>query len=158
MNAAIASAVALILGSIALGGGIYETLIVDAAWPGNLALIQPKRGVLNRKIFWMLIHPLFELALLLSAWMCWSYAPVRLWVIVALAGHFVARAWSFAYFIPRALRFEKLDGLTPEDLRLAKRWIAFSRFRPFLEALSVAALAMILLHFVLQFAGVSPGR
>jgi hypothetical protein len=158
LGAAIASCLALILGSLALGGGIYETLVVDAAWPGNLGLIQPKRGGLNRKVFWMLVHPLFEVALLVSAWMCWSNASVRLWVIVALVGHFAARAWSFAYFIPRALRFEKLDELTPEELRSATRWIKLSKFRPPLEAISVAALAMVLLHILLNFAGAVAGK
>jgi hypothetical protein len=153
LSAAVAVCFALILGSFALGGGIYETLVVDAAWPGNLALIQPNRGGLNRKIFWMLIHPLFEVALLVSAWMNWSDRSVRLWVIVALVGHFSARVWSFAYFIPRALRFEKLEKLTPEDVRSAKRWIKLSRCRPLMEALSVLALAMMLLHFAGAVAG-----
>jgi hypothetical protein len=153
LGAAVASCLALILGSLALGGGIYETLVVDAAWPGNLGLIQPNRGGLNRKIFWMLIHPLFELALLVSAWMNWSDRSVRLWIIVALLGHFAARAWSFAYFIPRALRFENLDKLTPEEMRPAARWIKLSRCRPLLEAFSVAALAMILLHFASALPG-----
>jgi hypothetical protein len=153
LGAAVAVCLALILGSIALGGGIYETLVVDAAWPGNLGLIQPNRGGLNRKIFWMLIHPLFEIALLVSAWMNWSDRSVRLWVIVALLGHFVARAWSFAYFIPRALRFEKLADFTPEEMRSAARWIKLSRCRPLLEAFSIAALAMILLRFASAASG-----
>jgi hypothetical protein len=153
LGAAVAVCFALVLGSFALGGGVYETLVVDAAWPGNLALIQPNRGGLNRKIFWMLIHPLFEVAILVSAWMNWSDRSVRLWVIVALVGHFTARVWSFAYFIPRALRFEKLAEFTPEDMRLAARWIKLSRCRPLMEAISVVALAMILLHF----ASVAPG-
>lgn len=145
-SAAVATTLALILGSIALGGGIYETLLVDAAWPGNLRLIQPHRGGLNRKMFWALVHPLSELALLVSAWMNWSQPSVRVWVIVALVAHFAARAWSFAYFIPRALRFEKLDELTPDDRHAAIRWTKLSRCRPLLEALSIAALAVVLLH------------
>ena len=153
MGPAVAVCFALILGSIALGGGIYETLVVDAAWPGNLGLIQSNRGGLNRKIFWMLVHPLFEIGLLVSAWMNWSNRSVRLWIIVALLGHFVARAWSFAYFIPRALGFEKLDELTPEEMRSANRWIKLSRCRPILEAVSIAALAMILLHFASAVSG-----
>jgi hypothetical protein len=35
----ITALIALIFGSIGLGGGIYETLIVDRVWPGNLAII-----------------------------------------------------------------------------------------------------------------------
>ena len=145
-SAEIASRLALILGSITLGGGIYETLLVDPAWPRNLSLIQPKLGGLNRKVFWGLVHPLFELALLVSTWMNWNDLSIRVWLIVALLGHFAARIWSFAYFIPRALRFERLDKLTPEDMRSARRWVILSRCRPFLEALSIASLAFALTH------------
>jgi hypothetical protein len=53
--------VALTLGAIALGGGIYETLLVDLVWPGNPAIIQPSRGGLDRKRFWGPLHPLFEI-------------------------------------------------------------------------------------------------
>jgi hypothetical protein len=132
---------------MALGGGVYENLLVDPVWPHNLALIQPKRGGLNRKVFWALIHPLFELALLVSAWMGWNDPSVRVWLIVALASHFTARVWSFAYFIPRALRFERLEQLTPDDRRLAMRWIKLSRCRPLLEATSIVALALVVVHY-----------
>lgn len=36
-------------------------------------------------------------------------------MIAALMAHFAARAWSFAYFIPRALRFENPGDLTEEQ-------------------------------------------
>lgn len=44
---------AVVLGAIMLGGGIYETLLVDRVWPGNPAIIQPGRGGIDRKLFWM---------------------------------------------------------------------------------------------------------
>jgi len=145
-SAEIASSFALILGSISLGGGIYETLLVDSVWLRNLSVIQPDRGGLNRKLFWGSVHPLFELSLLVSAWMSWSHISLRVWLIAALVGHFTARVWSFAYFIPKALRFEKLDKLAPEDMRSAHRWVRLSRCRPLLAALSIAALAFVLTH------------
>jgi hypothetical protein len=147
-SAVFVSLAALVLGSMALGGGVYETLLVDPAWPNNLGLIQPRRGGLNRKIFWGLIHPLFELALIISAWSTWNNASVRVWIILTLAAHFTARLWSFAYFIPQALRFEKLDELTPEDRLAAIRWTRLSRCRPLLEAVSIASLAVVIQHLM----------
>jgi hypothetical protein len=144
--AEISSCLALILGSIALGGGIYETLLVDPVWRRNLSVIQPDRGGLNRKVFWGSVLPLFELALLVSAWTSWSHFSLRIWLVTALVGHFTVRIWSFAYFIPRALRFEKLDKLMPDDTRSASRWIRLSRCRPFLETLSIVSLAVVLTH------------
>jgi hypothetical protein len=138
---------ALVLGAIGIGGGIYETLIVDRVWPDNLVIIQPRRGGINRGAFWGPVHALYELALLVSAWMVWSDSYTRWWIVVALLVHFVARVCSFAYFIPNALRFEKLDNLTEDQARLARRWTRLSRYRPVLGALSIAALCAVILHF-----------
>lgn len=73
-----------------------------------------------------------ELSLLVSAWVSWSHVSLRVWLIAAVVGHFTARVWSFAYFIPRAVRFEKLDKLAPEDMRSAHRWVRLSHCRLFL--------------------------
>jgi hypothetical protein len=125
---------AMVLGAIMLGGGIYETLLVDRVWPDNPALIQPGRGGIDRAPFWIPAHTLYELALFITLWMLWSLSDARWWTVAALAVHFAARAWSMAYFIPRALRLE------------AKRWTRLSRCRPVLEAVSIMALCVAILH------------
>ena len=134
--------IALALGAIVLGGGIYETLLVDQVWPRNPAIIQPARGGLNRRVFWTLTHPPFELALLVSLWLNWAHPVARPWFIAALVAHFGARAWSFAYFIPRALRFEKMGDLTEDQRRQAESWIRLSRLRSFIEIVSIIALGV----------------
>src|SRR5580704_13427579 len=86
---AIAPLVALTLGAVGLGGGLYETLLVDPVWPRNPAVIQPRRGGLDRKRFWGPVHGLFEVALLVSAWTGWGDAaarPVRRRALRALGG------------------------------------------------------------------------
>jgi hypothetical protein len=138
--------IAIILGAIGFGGGIYETLLVDRVWPDNLAIIQPKRGGLDRKLFWVPIHTLYEVALLASAWTLWGNSGARSWIIVALIAHFVARAWSFAYFIPKAVRFENLSELTDTELHLARQWTRLSRCRPLLEAVSIISLGAAILY------------
>src|ERR1700733_4022753 len=90
---------AMVLGAIGLGGGIYETLLVDRVSPGNPAIIQPSRGGINRGLFWAPVHTLYELALLLSAWVVWRDNTARDWIIVANAAHVFTRGVSFAYFI-----------------------------------------------------------
>jgi hypothetical protein len=138
--------IALIFGAIGLGGGIYETLIVDRVWPDNLAIIQPKSGGLDRKRFWIPIHTLYEVALLASAWTLWGNTYARSWIVVALLVHFVSRAWSFAYFIPKALRFESLSELTDAEVYLARQWVRLSRCRPVLEGISIISLGAAILH------------
>ena len=60
--AALASALAL----ISLGGGLYEFRVVDRAWPRRPDLIQPTRGGVSRRAFWVPAHVAFELALVLA--------------------------------------------------------------------------------------------
>jgi hypothetical protein len=140
---AIVPLAALTLGAVGLGGGLYETLLVDPVWPRNPAMIQPSRGGLDRKRFWGPVHGLSEIALLVSAWTVWSAAAARPWVVAALSAHFAARAWSFAYFIPRALRFEKMADLSEDQVRLARRWTRLSRCRPILELVSIFSLGAV---------------
>lgn len=140
---------ALILGAIALGGGIYETLLIDRVWPDNPALIQPSRGGINRGRFWATANTLYELALAAAIWWVWSDGGVRWWAIAALMIHLAARAWSFAYFIPNALRFEKLGDLNDEQRSVARRWTRLSRFRPVLQAVSIMALCVVICRLAL---------
>jgi hypothetical protein len=147
---ALAPLVALVLGAIGLGGGCYETLVVDRVWPDNPAVIHRGHGGINRGRFWMLAHSLYELALFVTLWATWSVPNARWGTVAALAVHFATRAWSFAYFIPRALRFEKLPELTEEQKREALRWTQLSRVRPVLEACSVIALCVVILQFALR--------
>lgn len=137
---------ASLLGAVMLGGGIYETLLVDRAWPDNPAVIQPARGGIDRKLFWMPAHTLYELALFLTLWMVWSVSEARWWTVAALIVHFAARAWSMIYFIPRALRFEGLGDLTETQRLEARRWTRLSRCRPLLEAVSIIALCLAIVH------------
>ena len=141
---------ALVLGAIGLGGGVYETLVVDPVWPDNPAIIRSGHGGMSRARFWVPAHSLYELALLMSLWMVWSVTDARWWTIAALAIHLAARAWSFAYFIPRAIRFEKLGELTEDQRREASRWTRLSRCRPVLSFCSIVALCVAILQFTLR--------
>ena len=138
--------IALVLGAIGLGGGIYETLLVDRVWPNHLAIIQPQRGGLDRKRFWIPIHTLYEIALLVSAGISWN-THARSWIVAALVAHLTSRVWSFAYFIPQALRFEQLSELTDSQIHLARKWTTLSPCRLILEAVSIVALGAATLHF-----------
>jgi hypothetical protein len=131
---------AIVLGSIGLGGGLYETLLIDPKWPSNPAIVQSSRGGISRGRFWGPIHTLYELALIVATWLVWSDSRVRWWVVTALIIHLATRVWSFAYFIPKALSFEKLGDLTQDQQRLARGWTSLSRCRPVLQFASLLAL------------------
>ena len=65
---AIASSLAL----ISLGGGVYKFLVIDPFWPRRPDFIQPNRGGISRRQFWIPAHTAFELALIAALVMAWS--------------------------------------------------------------------------------------
>jgi len=150
MHVVLATLIALVLGAIGFGGGIYETVLVDRVWPRKPQLIQPSRGGIRRALFWGPVQVLYEFALLVAAWVVWDIAVARWWIVAALVAHFTARAWSFMYFIPTALRFEKLNDLTPEQVREAWQWVRLSRFRPVLEGASLIAQSVAIAHLTVR--------
>src|SRR6266850_363565 len=96
---AAASSFALIL----IGGGLYEFLVVDPSWPRRLDIIQPARGGISRKRFWIPAHVVFELLLISALVLAWSLPGVRSWLWIALISHVIMRIWSAFDFIPKAL-------------------------------------------------------
>lgn len=127
---------ALLLAS-EVGGGIYEHLVLDRAWPSNLALIRPERGGVHRAPFWILVHTSLLVALLGALWATWRDATLRKRVAWALGLHGVMRLWSFAYFIPAALRFESATSVSPEQVQT---WVILSPLR---TALTVVAFVLL---------------
>jgi hypothetical protein len=104
-----ATALATALALVGLGGGLYEFSVVDAVWPRRPDIIQPGRGGVLRRRFWIPAHVAFELALVVSLVAAWSRPEVRTWLLVAVGSHAAMRVWSTFYFIPKALAFEKAD-------------------------------------------------
>ena len=135
---------ALLLGTAGLGAGFYEALLIDRAWPRLPHLIQPQSGGIDRKLFWGPLHSLYELALVTALWLNWARDFSRSCVLAALGLHVATRVWSFAYFIPAALRFERASHLPSEQEEAARTWVRQSRWRLVIEALAIAPLMLIL--------------
>jgi hypothetical protein len=99
-----AIALAAGLAFISIGGALYEFLVVDPAWPNRPELIQPERGGVSRKRFWIPDHTAFELTLIAALVMTWAQPSVRVWLLVGLASHAATRIWSLFDFIPKGPR------------------------------------------------------
>jgi hypothetical protein len=140
MLVAISAALAL----ISLGGGAYEYLVVNRAWPRRPDVIQPSRGGVSRRRFWIPAHTAFELSLIASLVTVWSSPTVRTPLLVALATHATMRLWSAFDFIPKALAFEKADPTTI-DVSAARRWSRRSLARLPLDLVTCAAMIAALL-------------
>ena len=131
------SATALALASV--GGGLYEFSVVDPFWPKRPDLVQPARGGISRKRFWISIHVAFEVTLVAALVIAWSEPAVRNCLLVALASHAAMRLWSGFDFIPKALAFEKADPATVSEAA-ARAWTRRSRLRLPLDLVTCGAL------------------
>lgn len=127
------------LSLVGLGGALYEFSVIDPFWPRRPELIQPGRGGISRRRFWIPAHTLFELVLVASLVSAWPTPDVRVWLLVALASHATMRIWSAFDFIPKALAFERASpGAITEDA--ARRWTRRSLLRLPLDLTTCAAM------------------
>lgn len=130
---ALAGALAL----VSLGGGLYEFTVVDPAWPRRPEIIQPGRGGVSRRRFWIPAHVAFELALIAGLVLAWSQPAVRTWLLVAFASHTLMRIWSAFDFIPKALAFERAETVSESA---ARRWARRSLWRLPLDLVTCGAM------------------
>lgn len=128
------------LSLIEIGGGLYEFSVVDPFWPRRPDIIQPGRGGISRRRFWIPVHTTYEIVLIVTLVMTWSLPGVRFWLLIALVAHIVMRGWSAFDFIPKALAFERAD---PADIDegSARNWTRRSLLRLPLDV--VTAFAML---------------
>ena len=127
------------LALVSLGGGAYEYLVVDPFWPGRPDIIQPGRGGISRRRFWIPAHSAFELGLISSLIVAWNTPGVRTALLVAFASHAVMRGWSAFDFIPKALAFERVDPASVEA-GAARRWTRRSLCRLPLDLVTSGAM------------------
>ena len=126
---------------ISIGGGLYEFSVVDPHWPKRLDIIQPARGGINRKMFWIPAHAIFELLLIASLIIWWGETSVRSLLLTAAASHTVMRLWSAFDFVPKAQAFEKADD-APDIEKRARAWSRRSRWRFPLDMTTCSALML----------------
>jgi hypothetical protein len=124
---------------VALGGGLYEFLVVDPAWPKRPGIIQPRNGGVSRARFWVPAHTLFEVLLIITLVVAWGETDVRIALLVALVSHAVMRVWSLVDFVPKAVAFEKADPATVEEAS-AVRWTRRSLLRLPFDLMTCAAM------------------
>jgi hypothetical protein len=136
-------ALATALALMSLGGGFYEVLVVDPFWPKRPELVQPPRGGISRRRFWIPAHVAFEILLIASLVWSWSQPAVRSCLLVALVSHAIMRIWSGFDFIPKALAFERAEPETVSEAA-ARAWTQRSRLRLPLDLVTCGAMVWAL--------------
>jgi len=132
-------AAAALVACVLLGGGLYETAVVDQAWPKRPGIIQAQNGGISRRRFWIPAHTLFEVLLIVALIAAWRDVGVRVALLVALVSHTAMRVWSLVDFIPKAVEFEKADPAAVDE-SAAVAWTRRSLLRLPLDFVTCVAL------------------
>lgn len=134
--------------ALMLGGGVYESLVIMPQWsvrpPASFAIVQPRTGVPLQR-FWIPVHILITIGIVASLITNWKYPDRRAFVIVALSSYALMRAWSFAYFIPEMLRFQKVPIDQPQTAALLDRVRAWTRLTWLREPLDLVTQVSLLI-------------
>jgi hypothetical protein len=94
-------AITTLAACVTLGGGLYEFLVIDPAWPKRPGIIQPRNGGVSRARFWLPAHLVFEVLLIVTLVVAWGEADVRIALLVALVSHAVSGSGRWSTSCPR---------------------------------------------------------
>lgn len=129
------------------GAQIFETLVFVPKWtaspPDNFGLLLDRQGTSLKK-FWIIIHSLHEITFILAILFCWKIDPVRNWLLILFAIHFLVRVWTLSFFAPNIIDFQKVA----ENPSLAKNLINRTSLWQTLNYLRVAIFIAVSLGLI----------
>jgi hypothetical protein len=138
-------AAATLAACVALGGAIYEVLVVDPYWPKRPGIIQSQNGGISRVRFWLPAPVLFEVLLVVALVLTWGDAQVGVALLVALLSHAAMRLWALFDLIPKGAEFERNDPADVDEAAAVK-WTRRNMLRiPLLLVTSCAMLTALAL-------------
>jgi hypothetical protein len=125
----------IILWGTLLGGIAYSHLVYFpvylSALPDSSVVVNGTYG-LNEGIFWMMIHPLLILSLILTLVLNWKSKPRRKLILISLAIYIVVLVVTQIYFLPElgAFRHSRESSLSSAEwLVRGQRWQRWSWIR-----------------------------
>jgi hypothetical protein len=141
---------AVILWGTLLGGIAYSHLVYFpvylSALPDSAVVVNGPYG-LHEAMFWMTIHPLLILALILALVLNWKSKERRKRILISFAIYIAVLVVSSLYFIPELGAFARSpqSGLTPAEwLARGQRWQRLSWIRGAVMYLGVLPLLVAL--------------
>lgn len=115
--------VSIILWGTLIGGIAYSHLVYFPAYlsdlPASAVVVNGPYG-LREGIFWVMIHPLLILSLIVSLALNWKFRQRRKLILVSFATYAVVLIVSSLYFIPELGAFQR----SPESNLSAAEWLA----------------------------------
>lgn len=130
--------VALLMGAVMLGGTVYQMLVINPAWGGDLPgslprFFQGSQWPAAFARFWahpvLSMYPLFLIGALTALW---PDRRRRAWLLATLGLVVVVAVWTGVYFIPAidVLFVRAGAGLTPAQITAqAGAWLFWDRIR-----------------------------
>jgi hypothetical protein len=141
----------IVLWGTLLGGITYSHLVYFprylSALPASAVVVTGPYG-LHEGIFWMTIHPLLILSLILSLVLNWRSPSRRKLISISFAVYILVLVVTQIYFLPELFAFERSVGssVTPEEwFARGQRWqrlswirgaVCYAAFVPLLFALT----------------------
>jgi hypothetical protein len=114
---------AIILWGTVLGGIVYSHLVYFpvylSALPDSAVVVNGPYG-LHEAIFWMTVHPLLILSLIVALVLNWKSTSRRKLILISFAIYFLVLVVTQIYFIPELIAFER----SPESKVLPGEWLA----------------------------------
>ncbi|MCV7057199.1 hypothetical protein [Mycolicibacterium gilvum] len=128
---------------VALGGAVYESVVVDPSWPKRPGIIQSRNGGISRVRFWLPAPIVFEILLVVTLILTWDAPRVGAALVVALVSHATMRLWALFDLVPKAADFERRNPADVDEAA-ALRWTRRSMARiPLMLVTSCAMLAAL---------------
>jgi hypothetical protein len=126
---------AIVLWGTLLGGIAYSHLVYFpvflSALPASAVVVNGPYG-LNEARFWMTIHPLLILSLILTLVLNWRLKSRRKLILISFAVYVLVLVISLLYFIPELIAFQHspASGLSAAEwLARGQRWQRLSWLR-----------------------------
>jgi hypothetical protein len=139
---------AVILWGTLLGGIAYSHLVYFpvylSALPDSAVVVTGPYG-LHEAIFWMTIHPLLILSLIVALVLNWKSRSRRKLILISFAIYFLVLVITQIYFLPELVAFEQSpqSNVSPSEwLARGQRWQRLSWIR---GAIMYAAILPLLL-------------
>ncbi|MEP6647585.1 MAG: hypothetical protein ABJC12_10900 [Saprospiraceae bacterium] len=132
---------------IVIGGGVYEHVVMVPTWsaapPSSLSMFNGKYGI-NPAPFWMMIHPLTIVLLIVSLITNWNNNR-RKSILFVLVSYFLVLVATAIFFVPELISITGTpyqDMVDPSLLKRASTWEILSLLR----LVFITALGIILLN------------
>lgn len=106
------------------GAQLWETAIMVPAWtaapPESLFFFKGTYG-LDFKYFWIIVHSIHEVVLLVAIILNWSRRNRRNIMLLLFAAHAAVRIWTLTYFAPTLMEFMAMEVRPGTDTALLEK-------------------------------------